>query len=481
MKRCQAAIVAALLMMGCLQPVVAQGENIPYSLSVTPFAGGYVFEGNQQRKNSEIYGLAVGYNLSEHWGLELTGTYSPDIFSTAVPRQQTVNLYEVRGDVLYHFMPQKRFVPYVAAGGGIIFFDPRQGEVDHDTLADYGAGFKLFLTDYLALRGDVRHILDFTVRDVNRTRYVYNNFAYTAGLTFQLGGTKQAVAPVPHQTEWKYTEPPSQVAMTTPVTVAHPAAPMAETVAPVPVPVATKQRERSKTGMPVITSIMAAGNSIAIKTSAPVDSYKTMALEKPARLAIDIFGATNGMKYDRIAINRMGVKEVRVGTDPGKVRIVIDAAGDRLPEYRLQRSATGLELVLPGQSGFPVGASVPSRAGEEVAVELNVEFTTGSARIRPAFYPQLQQLADFMRANPRTSIIIEGHTDNIGPDWVNKKLSLQRAQSIRSFLIKTGGIAPKRIVARSFASFKPVGDNETTEGRQLNRRAVAVITAMPVR
>ena len=63
-------------------------------------------------------------------------------------------------------------------------------------MANYGAGVKFFLTDRVALRADVRHIIDINVNDVGSHPSYYNNLSLTAGLTFQLGGAPPAVRPV---------------------------------------------------------------------------------------------------------------------------------------------------------------------------------------------------------------------------------------------------------------------------------------------
>ena len=73
--------VAAALFLGCL-PGTARADNIPYALSITPFAGGYVFEGNQHTTNRAVYGVSIGYNLDEHWGLEATYGAVPDAITT---------------------------------------------------------------------------------------------------------------------------------------------------------------------------------------------------------------------------------------------------------------------------------------------------------------------------------------------------------------------------------------------------------------
>jgi outer membrane beta-barrel protein len=358
MKRCQAAVVAAVLFLGCLQPFVAQGANLPYSLSVTPFAGGYVFEGNQHRRNGEVYGIAFGFNLSENWALELTGTYNPDVPSTTIPQQQTVNLYEVRGDVLYHFIPEQRFVPYVAAGGGLMIFDPRKAELDEDALADVGGGFKLFLTDFLALRGDIRYIIDFTTHDINRTRHRYNNFIYTTGLTFQLGGVKPTVRPAeeakpapvetvqPAAVVEKPAPIPVEPAPASPVTAPVTEAPVAAPVEEGPVTVLAEKQGTVPEGKIMLTGLTIDQNALEITTTAQVKSYKTFTLSQPSRLVIDINDAINGLGASRVPVHKFGILAVRLGTHPNFLRIVLDPEQGKLLPYRVVETAAGLKVIM---------------------------------------------------------------------------------------------------------------------------------------
>jgi outer membrane protein OmpA-like peptidoglycan-associated protein len=67
--------------------------------------------------------------------------------------------------------------------------------------------------------------------------------------------------------------------------------------------------------------------------------------------------------------------------------------------------------------------------------------------------------------------VVEGHTDNTGSDSYNLKLSQQRADAVRQYLLAKG-ISGTRIEAKGFGEMQPVGDNATAEGRALNRRVV---------
>jgi outer membrane protein OmpA-like peptidoglycan-associated protein/tetratricopeptide (TPR) repeat protein len=87
----------------------------------------------------------------------------------------------------------------------------------------------------------------------------------------------------------------------------------------------------------------------------------------------------------------------------------------------------------------------------------------------------LDQLIEFLSENPGINIQIQGHTDNIGNDAENLKLSENRARSVYDYLVLKG-ISARRLLYKGFGKTMPVSDNETEEGRAKNRRTVFVIT-----
>src|SRR5258706_5794056 len=99
----------------------------------------------------------------------------------------------------------------------------------------------------------------------------------------------------------------------------------------------------------------------------------------------------------------------------------------------------------------------------------NVHFDFDKASLRPDSYDQLKELLEWLQRHEEIKIEIAGHTDNIGSDAHNLKLSQDRANTIRNYL--TGkGIKAIRLTAKGYGATEPVADNSTEEGRQLNRR-----------
>lgn len=96
-------------------------------------------------------------------------------------------------------------------------------------------------------------------------------------------------------------------------------------------------------------------------------------------------------------------------------------------------------------------------------------FETGSAEFNPAFGQLLNFGIVVMTRDPGMAMRIEGHTDAVGLDEVNQRLSQERAESVAGYMM-AGGIAPERLTAIGVGASEPVATNDTPEGRALNRR-----------
>jgi len=106
----------------------------------------------------------------------------------------------------------------------------------------------------------------------------------------------------------------------------------------------------------------------------------------------------------------------------------------------------------------------------------NVFFETGLSSIKKESWPSLDELVNAMKSKPALCIEIAGHTDNVGKPEANQKLSEDRANAVRDYVVKHG-IEAKRVTAKGFGETQPVASNETAEGRQQNRRTEVRITS----
>jgi outer membrane protein OmpA-like peptidoglycan-associated protein len=104
----------------------------------------------------------------------------------------------------------------------------------------------------------------------------------------------------------------------------------------------------------------------------------------------------------------------------------------------------------------------------------DVLFDTGRSDLKPGALRALEQLTAFLVENPERSAIIEGHTDSVGADAFNQRLSEQRAAAVQNALLERG-IAQERLSAVGFGPTRPVVGNDTAAGRQQNRRVEIII------
>ena len=114
-------------------------------------------------------------------------------------------------------------------------------------------------------------------------------------------------------------------------------------------------------------------------------------------------------------------------------------------------------------------AAAPIAAMPTSAVALNVYFATNSDRISPRYYADLNKLGEAL-TRLQSSIEISGHTDNVGPDQANQRLSERRARSVKQYLEKHFSLPSERLIAKGYGESRPRANNDTEEGRRQNRR-----------
>jgi len=104
------------------------------------------------------------------------------------------------------------------------------------------------------------------------------------------------------------------------------------------------------------------------------------------------------------------------------------------------------------------------------AIAKSIYFDFGSAKLQRRSYAPLDELVQILKDNPTYQLSIESHTDNVGSNETNQRLSDNRSSSVMSYLVKKG-IDASRLTATGFGEEKPVATNDTNEGRSLNRRS----------
>ena len=109
----------------------------------------------------------------------------------------------------------------------------------------------------------------------------------------------------------------------------------------------------------------------------------------------------------------------------------------------------------------------------------DVLFQTGQYALSPDAQLKLAKLSGIIQAHPGLNLAIEGYTDNTGTPDYNLKLSQQRSDAVRNFLISQG-LSPDGITSTGLGQADPVADNTTTAGRKLNRRVEIIVSGQVI-
>ena len=400
----------------------ASAGNKAESFSISPVIGGYTYDGRQHLDTNLVYGARAGYNFTKELGVEALFD-----FVTTEPTKASgdVNMYRYGGEFLYHFFPDNKLVPYIAAGYAGLNFE---GDVDDRRTRgafDYGIGAKYFLNDNFALRTDIRHL----IYKFDRSN---SNLEYTIGAYIPFGGMTQAAKPV---------EPPPEPAP----------APVAEPVA-APAPVAPADSDKDGVGDPLDKC---PGTPAGVKVDSdgcPIDSDKD--------------GVPDYL--DKCPGTPVGVKVDSDGCP-------IDSDKDGVPDYLDKCPGTPIGVKVDAEGCPPQKAATGERFCSKPAV-LEIHFDFDKSDIKPMYHDELKTVGDFLMYFPNAKGEISGHTDSIGSNKYNQKLSERRAVSVEKYISSTFGVNPGRITTKGFGETKPIASNKTKADRAKNRRIEANFT-----
>jgi outer membrane protein OmpA-like peptidoglycan-associated protein len=145
-------------------------------------------------------------------------------------------------------------------------------------------------------------------------------------------------------------------------------------------------------------------------------------------------------------------------------RSVVDGQGYEIKNGKIYRVINNRRFRVRGMH-FVSASDIIPRVGALI------HFDFDSAEIRPDSHPLLNEFGKALKGGLKdATIIIAGHTDNIGPKEYNKKLSEERAISVKNYLLAYHGIESKRLVINGLGETKPIASNDTEDGRLKNRR-----------
>lgn len=111
---------------------------------------------------------------------------------------------------------------------------------------------------------------------------------------------------------------------------------------------------------------------------------------------------------------------------------------------------------------------------EKAEIKINVEFASGKSTVADQYKDHLNDVANFLKKYSTVKVVVEGHTDSQGSVELNTKLSQKRADAVMNTLVSLG-VEKSRLSAKGYGPKMPIADNATEDGRQKNRRVIAVI------
>lgn len=337
------------------------------TFAVTPLIGGYSYMDDPSGDTPLLLGGRAGYNFTKSIAVEAIYDYVTD---ADLLNADSFTMHRFGGQLLYHFLPDNSFVPYLAAGYSGIDFKGDALDSNKRGAFDYGVGAKYFIADDVALRGDVRHIL-YTYNSENMS-----NIEFTLGAYFQFGDSKPAAKPV-----------------------------------------STVQATVVTSELPKTVKAEAAVSPVSSVPS--VDSDLDGVLDKD----------------------------------------------DKCP-----KTPTGTAV---DKKGCPaeVAKSICNKPSATIIL-----FDTNKAVIKPEYYLELNKLGNFLTEFPNSKGKIEGHTDTDGSKKYNMKLSKNRAESVRGYLINKFDINGNRVMTKGYGYERPVASNKTKNGKAKNRRVEAIFS-----
>ena len=415
-------LVGVMLLSFCLVGS-AGAENKEGSVTFSTSSGKMWFDSDYNLQDNTQVGISASTNLTRNWGVELGLNYvDSSLKATMTGADKDVKTYFYHIDGLYHFTPEKQFVPYVAAGIGGLAFDPDDVGTENDYSFNYGGGFKIFLIENVAVRGDIRNVISWD--DITDPDETYSSWLATLGVAFQFGG----VAAVP--------------------------------------PDGDADGDGVKDSMDKCPNTPPGATVNAIGCFADTDGdgvydYLDKCANTPNSAKVDMSGCpldTDGdgvADYmDRCPDTAEGAEIDEQGCEIVVEPMVMDSDGD------------GIEDAYDNCKGTPKGAMVNKSGCWEPE---NLQFNSGRSTIKAGSESGLDKVVEILKANPDLKLEIQGYTDSIGSLAINNRISAQRAQAVKDYLVGKG-IAADRLTTKGLGPQNPIADNATREGRAENRR-----------
>lgn len=521
MKMTLSKILPGILLVTFATPGFA--ENRQGAVTVSPFVGGYVLDHKQHEESRPLFGMRAGYNFTRNLGAEAMFGYSLTETKIEYGSRET-DMYRYGFDFLYHFMPDRNLVPFIAVGGGGTSFqtpNTPSAQNHHAGLVNYGGGLKYFIADNVAFRGDVRHVL--LIDDLGK-----HNLEYSLGLTFQMGGVKKKTAAVAD----------TVIADTTPPTVTFTSPANGGSAMPVnqKINAAFSEKMDTRTFSGSTFTVKQGKEQISGKmtgTDSTVTFIPANDLEKGKEYTATISTGVKDLAGNAIAQKYDWTFTTGQAADTTAPTVIFTSPvnGATAAPVKQQINAAFSENIDPAtitaatftvtQGTVPVSGKVTSAgsnaaftpdtnfgkgkvyratittgardlAGNPLAKNYVWEFTAFSitkvvavlatlenshfdynkAEISENGKTILNHNLKTLKADPKIKIRVSGYTSAAGSEEYNQQLSERRAAAVKDYLVKTGGVNGSRITTIGYGETQPA-QHEADPTDKLSAAALA--------
>lgn len=401
-------LAPVLFLSAFLLPLSAQAEIKAGSVEINPFIGYNFFEKDQNLKDSALFGGRLGFNFTDNVGIEATVEFmNSDVDNKSIRQTKEgqftspindVNILMYHLDLVYHFMPEKRFNPFIVAGYGAANYSPKINNKNM-SIIDFGAGAKFWLMDNIALRFDLRDnlVLDELIHNVQAT----------LGVVFRFGGGKDhaKVTPVDSDGDGVFDKDDKCPGTPAGVAVDRDGCPL----------------DSDKDGVP---------------------DYLDKCPNTPSGAAVDI----NGCPLDS---DRDGVPDYLDKCPGTPAGVAVDKDGCPPPV---------VDKVIIIMSEPKVAEKVKAAAVEPKVVVLafqDIHFDFDQSTLTPETKVILKRDIKLLKENPNTKIRVAGYTSASGTAEYNQKLSERRAKAVQDYLIEEGVITRDRLSTIGYGETHP--------------------------
>ena len=209
-------------------------------------------------------------------------------------------------------------------------------------------------------------------------------------------------------------------------------------------------------------------SAVAVMLAVLLAGCAAMRQDKYCKWALPVWGAALGGAGGGLGVSKSGDGDrnaAEIGGGAAGGAIAGGLLGWLVGHYVCEEAP---EVVPP-----PPPPPAPPAARRKIETLTGPSFEFNKATLTPEGRVHVEHAIDIMKGEPALLVVVEGHTDSIGSDAYNMKLSQRRAATVRDYMVKNG-ISPSRIQTEAFGKTKPIASNKTAAGRAQNRRVEIV-------